>query len=217
MNGRHPLLILLAVALVIASCQQNNTPTAAPDRVLTPSVHIGEWMARLEPLNQSGVSARARVISTGEGGTFTVAIQALGLESNLVHAQHIHGFTDGSNGVCPTPEADVNGDGVIDVIEGLPDYGPILLSLDGDLTDGAEVDDLTTFPNPDNRRGQVRYEASASYEPVNAALDLSIPLENRHIVLHGVSGPVPSTAQGIGPFTAAQALPVACGVLERVS
>lgn len=220
MNGRHLSLIALAGVLVLPSCQESGTPTAARDRTLTPSVHIGEWTARLKPLNPEwgyrAVNGTARITSTGEGGMFTVEIDARGLQPGMAHAQHIHGFTDGSDGVCPKPAADVNGDKVVDVIEGLPDYGGVLLTLDGDLTNGA-THDLASLPNPDNAQGRIQYEASAPYEAVNAALTLSIPLENRHIVLHGVAGPVPGTAQGLGPFTAAQVLPVACGVIERVS
>jgi hypothetical protein len=33
----------------------------------------------------------------------------------------------------PQHIADVNHDGFLDVIEGIPDYGPILISLDNDL------------------------------------------------------------------------------------
>jgi hypothetical protein len=61
------------------------------------------------------------------------------------HAQHIHA---GAEGQCPTPERDTDGNGVIDTPEGLPDYGPVVVSLTeepGETTPGQTLD-LENFP-----------------------------------------------------------------------
>jgi hypothetical protein len=146
------------------------------------SAHRGalHYTAPLSSLNDSGVSGVAHL--TLDGDQLTVSIQADGFEANRVHPQHIHGFTENkANATCPTEEADANGDGVIDLGEGLPDYGPVLLSLQ----------EFPTAPT-----GSVDFEATYTVD----ARDLG-PLQNRAIVLHGltVNGEyVPS-------------LPIACG------
>ena len=140
----------------------------------------------LAPLNDSGVSGQAEI--KVDGDMLTVKIQATGLEPGQVHPQHIHGFDNPNNSTCPGPERDVNGDGLVDVGEGLPDYGPVILSLlPFDQVDGdGSLDFEVTYPIP------------AGLEPINT-------LQNRAIVLHGLT---------VGA-TYVPSLPVACGQIER--
>lgn len=123
------------------------------------------YTAHISSLNDSGVSGMATLTLMGD--QLTVHIQASGLEPGMVHPQHIHGFMDNNkNAVCPPMSADVNGDGLVDLGEGLPFYGPVLLNL-------------TPFPTaPD---GTVDYMQTFT---VNADL---LPLQNNVIVLHGMT------------------------------
>lgn len=140
------------------------------------------YYAEIGTLNGSGVTGMAEL--TLEGNSLTVRLHAEGLEPDMLHPQHVHGFeNDSRNSVCPPPSADENGDGLVDLGEGLPFYGNVLLSL-------------TPFPTaPD---GTIDYEETFTVSPS------IMPLQNRVIVLHGMTVD--------GEYVAT--LPVACGQIS---
>lgn len=141
------------------------------------------YMVNFQALNHSGVSGTAKLWLQGD--KLTVEIEAMGLEMNRLHPQHIHGFKENNkNATCPTASADTDGDGIISLAEGLPSYGPVLLSL-------------TDFPTAD-AEGNIHYRKEFTITP-----DL-LPLQNRAIVLHGM------TVNGEYVAT----LPVACGQVK---
>ncbi len=151
-----------------------------------------KWVYRvnLMPLNHSGVHGTATVsVAKGE---LTVVLNAVGEVPGEVHAQHIHGFTDGTDGQCPPPGYDGgDGDGVLTFAEAAPYFGPVQQAL-------------TPFPMPTNQGGAISYKESF---PVDGLAFSPTELSLKSIVLHGayVSGDyVPS-------------LPVACGTLEPVN
>jgi hypothetical protein len=159
------------------------------------------FTATLAPLNNSGVTGEATI--TVESNTLTVEIWAEGLEANRVHPQHIHGFADSKkNSTCPGPAADTNGDGLIDLVEGLPSYGGVLVEL------YLPVDE---FPVAD-ADGKIHYKRSfalgeVAFEEEGQVIsyhDLK-PLQNRTIVLHGMTVD--------GQYIAT--LPVACGQIKN--
>ena len=151
-------------------------------------------------LNNSGVSGSAELTLMGD--QLTVKVNATGLEPNRVHPQHIHGFADNKgNSTCPTPAADTNGDGLVDLVEGLPSYGGVLLEL------YVPIDE---FPVAD-ANGVLTYERTFTLGTTEfveegeliSQSDLS-PLQNRTIVLHGMTVD--------GEYVAT--LPVACGEIK---
>lgn len=155
------------------------------------------YTVEFSALNGSGVSGWAQLSLMGE--ELTVKVHATGLEPEMVHPQHIHGFTENKgNSNCPTPAADTNGDGVVDLVEGLPSYGGVLLQL---------YIPIDEFPAAD-ANGVLDYERTfnlgetefAEEGELISSFDLS-PLQNRSIVLHGM------TVNGEYIAT----LPVACG------
>lgn len=159
--------------------------------------------AKLEPLNNSGVTGNA--VITLDGNKLTVKIQAEGLEANKPHPQHIHGFIENNrNSTCPSPAADINNDGLIDLVEGLPSYGPVLLDLYIPIdefpiaTSDGRIDFERTFD-----LGEIAFEEEGR---VISYKDLK-PLQNRAIVLHGM------TVDG----TYWPVLPVACGMIMNTN
>jgi len=151
-----PALVVLAVAI----------PALAMARAGT------TFQANLHELNGSGASGFAT--ATVNGTTLTVHITATGLE-NGAHLRHIHGgveTTSGGSAVqsskCPTPNRDVDGDGIISVAEGVPDYGPVIVNLGNFATTTGSIDETLVFPN------------------FNQSV---LPLDKRAIVLHGMTGP----------------------------
>jgi hypothetical protein len=207
-------LFAAAMAFTFVSCEQSDI---APDAGLTAQntedahqkgVNKGSaiertFTANLMPLNNSGVTGTATV--TVDENVLTVEVIASGLEPNKVHPQHIHGFMDkNKNSTCPTPAADTNGDGLIDLVEGLPSYGGVLLELyvPIDAFPEADADGNLYFKRTFNL-GEVEFQEEGE---VIAYKDLK-PLQNRTIVLHGL------TVNG----TYVPTMPVACGQLSAMN
>ena len=158
-------------------------------------------------------------------GQLVASDNAVGLQPGMIHPQHIHAAAS-----CPPPSADVNNDGFIDVIEGVPFYGAILVPLDSDLTSQAGGE----FPFVHNHGGSLQYRQSADLNAVLADLNAPDPdpsdavvklagaplnLSGRHVVLHGVSAdtPLPSSVASLPGLPAYLTLPVACGEINRVN
>ena len=149
---------------------------------------VGVYRVSLSPLNGSGVHGTATI--QVKGSDLVVELQAVGHVPNLMHAQHIHGFTDGTDATCPPPEVPGE-DGVLSFAEGLPFYGPVQLVLN-------------PFPAPANSAGAFHYRGT--FPDGSLAFGVS-DLELKTMVLHGDF--VGSEFVG--------SLPVACGVVERVN
>ncbi|MGR3500645.1 MAG: calcium-binding protein [Limimaricola soesokkakensis] len=151
----------------------------------------GTWAVDLTALNNSGVYGSA-IVSLGQAEDtpyINVAILAENLTPDMAHAQHIHGVFDDegnpANSRTPTLPDDADGDGFVEVLEGVPAYGDILLSLTG--ADGMS-------PMADSQ-GQLSYIQSFDLtdmdnlkSPVtDRQYDMEdlMPLVLREIVLHG--------------------------------
>jgi hypothetical protein len=181
------------------------------------------YMANIDSLNGSGVSGTAVIGLDVDTNTLTVSIQATGLEPNQVHVQHIHGFTDGTNATVPTLANDTDGDGFIELAEGLGSYGGILLNLAVDHTNGVDGDNghshsggLTGFPTaPD---GTIQFLESYTLTSTNVLI--AGDLTNDHIVIHGLSvtpgigAGTPGEVNGSGGYELV--LPVAIGEIELI-
>jgi hypothetical protein len=165
-------------------------------------------------LNGSGVSGDATLtlsdeddLLTEDDDLFLIEIDAIGLD-DVVHPQHIHAAA-----ACPTDAQDTNDDNFIDVVEGVPVYGEIVVPLDDMLLD-AESND---FP----QGNVITYAESADLDDFAAtydAFDTGLDLESRTIVLHGVDADtdLPETVQSLGDLPATTTLPVACGTVNLV-
>ena len=185
-------LRLLTGAFLVASLSQCTKEAVSSEAVLqakaaAQSMNLKkEYRASLGALNNSGVHGTATLML--DGNMLTVTVEAMGLEAGKPHPQHIHGFTENNrNSTCPTSALDTNGDGLIDLGESVPAYGPVIL-------------DLAPTPTAD-ASGKVMY--TRTFE---ISRDL-LPLQNRAIVLHGL------TVNG----TYIPTLPVACGQIMSVS
>lgn len=186
------------------------------------------WKVDLNALNSSGTDGTAIIaMSEAADGTpyFSVALSATGATPGVPHLSHIHGAFDGggnvANSVSPTIASDADGDGIVEVLEGVASYGDVILTLvdpdgnppmanaDGNIS-FVGVFDLT---DPDNLRSPV---TSTQY-----TIDDLMPLDFREIVVHGVDLPAGigagtgGEADGSGGFT--PILPAAAGEIEEIS
>lgn len=141
MNKRSPLAILgtTALALSVAGLV-GATPALAHDDVKPNGKAFGldktvTLTADLTELNDSGASGSATVIVRNQLIQH-IEVDAHGLSPDAPHAQHIH-YGDDARNECPTLfQDDANGDGFLNTVEGVPAYGPIVVSLTttGDTT-----------------------------------------------------------------------------------
>ena len=92
------------------------------------------YLAPLHALNTkvTGVetSGEARFSITGD--TLTITVNAEKLPPDMMHLQHFHGFKDNRDATCPTEGADVNHDGIIDLIETEPTSGTTMVPFHDD-------------------------------------------------------------------------------------
>lgn len=161
-----------------------------------------------------------------EGDEFNATMKMTGVAGSMRHAQHIMIGTS-----CPTASNDVNNDNYVDVLEGVPNYGLILIPLDGNLED--QDDGASGFPIA-NAAGSYSWTKTASLSRMiadlqDADLDLEdglgkldgseLNLEGKVVIVHGVkqTSNLPSTVATLDDFKNFESLPIACGKIERVS
>ena len=206
-----------------ASCNlssQNAADDSSDMRVFT---------AQFTALNNSGVQGAA--ILTLDDHVLTVDMRATGLEADQTHIQHIHGFTDDTDSTSPTILQDTDRDGFVELAEGLPNYGPVLLHLTDPPTEAGDAGngtfggspDLADFPTAPN--GEIRFHQSYTFdsedEAEQALFDTVRDLDNKEIVIHGQtvsqgSGDgTPGEVDGAGGYKVA--LPVASAEIEEVT
>lgn len=208
-----PLLLILAV--VVAGCED----AVVGDDEQTFEAELfalnGEVLPDFGPDEFDGEAT-----FTLQDGEFIAEVTVEGVAPGIAHPQHIHFGPE-----CPTPAADDNGDGFVDVPEGAQFYGPILVPLDFQLSAQAEG----TFPMTDD--GSYQYQASIPLaelvnslqpedEDIYAELgpNETLNLTGRTVVIHGVpqSTEIPDSFTGIPATPDYLAVPIACGTIEAV-
>ncbi len=163
----------------------------------------------------SNVSGKAKVWVTN-GNTVKVRVKARGLSPNLPHAMHIHGKeAAGEIAMCPGADRrdDLVDDGLIETVEGLADYGGILVSFttSGDTTPASGLA-LDRMPIA-KQNGLLRYKRTFEIPTT-----LASRLDELHIVVHGEDldgdGAYGGRTTALGAPLEAE-LPVACGELTE--
>lgn len=162
--------LLLAGSVGSASSVQVSSSTASQgdsNESTPPAV----YRANLKPINDSGVTGEVRIGVKGD--TFTVAVNANGLEASVGHAQHIH-----ENAECSAPG------------------GPIV-SLDDDVSnapgDATNADSDDAFPTA-TPGGTIDYRAQSSVSAIEKALGEQLDLANRTVIVHAAGDPIGSAA-----------------------
>jgi hypothetical protein len=171
--------------------------------------------ARLNTLNNSGVTGNATV--KVQGKTVDVYYKASGLARRLPHAAHIHYGAEARH-ECPTVKDDTNHDFRLNVAEGLPEYGPIAVSLTvrGDTSPASAlaVDRFSTAP-----KGKIHYQRVIT---TSKAVSDAISKGEGVLVIHGIdynhNGKYDFAGAGkseLNPKLPAEATdPAVCGVLR---
>lgn len=195
----------------------------------TSEVLTARLMARNSRQTSSGRQSGSAVVRI-KGDRITVQIHAIGLDPSIMHMAHIH-----KGDHCPSQVGDdANHDGILDVIEGLPAYGPVLVNF------GANISSLAASVMGGapmaNAAGIVNYRGSGSYSSLVADLHNRVPMaagtgiaklapgedfrpEMGVIVVHGIraSKSLPAGTQTLTGSSPQMSLPVLCGRLHRTS
>jgi hypothetical protein len=180
------------------------------------------YVAHLHPMNSkvTGLQTAGEARFSVSGDQLTINIKADGVPPNLVHWQHFHGFVDNRAATCPTPTADANGDGIIDLIETEPAAGTTMVPF----TDNPVAMDVAggTYPKA-SAAGAYTYRRTVSLKELTAAFakafnDHTLDLGRRVIFIHGVvaTSNLPASVASLGPIPADVTLPIACGKIEPV-
>jgi hypothetical protein len=169
-----------------------------------------------DPQADHGSNVRGSANVMRQGDRIRVRLAARGLSPTLPHAVHIHGKNAGELAFCPgaNRRADLVDDGLIETVEGVPDYGPVQVSFTtrGDTSERSLLA-LDRFPVA-SRTGRLTYKRNFSIPTAVAQR-----LEEKHIVIHGDDldrdGQYGGRTTALGAPLEAE-LPVACGELNRV-
>jgi hypothetical protein len=173
--------------------------------------------AHLNPLNNSGASGQAWVVTHGH--KLSVKVNVSGLAPGLPHAQHIHYGAEARHECPSASKDDMNGDFRLSTAEGLPAYGPIRVSLTTSggtgPKSGLAVDRFPTAPG-----GVEHYSRMITAPKVVAR---AIRRGEGVLVIHGIdyngNGKYDFASAGrseLDPNLPAEATdPAVCGVLRR--
>ncbi|MEC5152780.1 hypothetical protein RCH23_000140 [Cryobacterium sp. CAN_C3] len=215
--GASTVALLAAAALGSTAAQAQSPETRGANK--TVSLH-----ADLTELNGSKAFGTATVVVRNQKIKH-VEVHASGLTPDAPHAQHIH-FGKKALHECPTLAQDTSGNGRLNTVEGIPAYGPVVVSLTttGD-TSPASVVAVTRFPvsedgSYDYSRDNIRITKVAG---TGTAKEIAHAIRKGEgvVVIHGVdfngNGEY-DFSQGkseLDPTLPSEATdPAACGVLK---
>jgi hypothetical protein len=175
------------------------------------------FTANLTQANESGASGGVTIQL--DGTTADVRIDGRNFFDGFPHAIHIHGEPGGNNVCGPLnpgdagfDEADEDGDGILSVVEGVPAYGGVAVSL---TTEGDT--------SPDSALAVDRFPTSSTldyHRTIELPRDVADNLSSLHVVVHATdlngSGEIGDlgTPSSLDPDLDIEATaPAACGQL----
>ena len=169
-----------------------------------------------DPAADAGSNVAGRAKLSLEGNMLKVRLKARGLSPLLPHAAHIHGEeAAGELAMCPGADRrdDLVDDGLIETVEGLGDYGGILVSFttSGDTTaaSGLALDRMPVA----KENGLLKYKRT-----LEVPSRIADRLDELHVVIHGEDldgdGAYGGRTTALGAPLEAE-LPVACGEIVQ--
>lgn len=226
---------LLLMSLTLLACSKSGGSGAGLPESVTPSIDNleiemnGIYQAILKPVNAkiAGNYLNGSLNLVREGDEFIADVRLSGGPKSVLHTQSIH-----IGERCPDERDDLNNDGFIDAEEGIQVYKEILIPLDDDLS--SQRIGLGIFPVSD-AYGYYFWSRTVSFEKmmndlfeedINFADDYvklntgkSLLNSGKVVVITGIpSGEfLPDTVQGRGRQSAHEALPIACGVIRKLT
>jgi hypothetical protein len=212
-SERTVIALAIGHALLVAAAAAGLPAAAGAQTGQSNEVYV----AHLSALNTTatGLKAVGKATFTIKGDSLTIAVNASGLPKDIEHWQHFHGFTDGREAACPTHSADVNGDGIIDVVETEAAAGTTMVPFSGDPV-SMDVPH-GTYPKA-SAAGTLQYQETVSLSALQAAFAKAfdgqkLDLDRRVVFIHGIpaASKLKASVASLGPIPAQVTLPIACG------
>lgn len=210
-----------AAGALLAGAGLAALPSAATaQRAGTDSQANASYVAVLSPLNTNvtGSSATGEVRFTIRGDSLRITVKARGLPKDIEHWQHFHGFADGRQAACPSLAADVNHDGLIDVVETGATAGTTMVPFTGDPVSMDVAHGV--YPRA-SATGSLEYSETVSLSALQAAFAKAFPgqqldLARRVVFIHGIPAAtsLKASVASLGPIPAQVTLPIACGSIS---
>ena len=201
----------LAIAAAPAAAQSSSRRA--------PVVYVAKLAAMNTGVTKTAAAGTARFTIVGD--SLTIAIDVHGVAPGLMHLQHFHGFPGAGNATCPTSAADVNHDGVVDLIETEPTSGTTMVPFTADPVSMVIVTDSYPTASAD---GSYKYEKTVSLKALDAAFskqykNQKLDLARRVVFIHGIPATttLPATVKSLGTIPAQVTIPIACGKIKRVA
>lgn len=223
MNTKRSLALAAALLASVAMSTSAAGKSAATPSAAPASKAQATYVARLHPMNTSvsGLQTTGEARFVVSGDQLAISIDARQLPPGMMHLQHFHGFADDHQATCPTAAADVNDDGVVDLIETEPAAGTTMVPFHADPVSMQIVTD--TYPKA-SASGRYDYRATVSLQALTTAFEkashsAALDLDRRVVFIHGVppGTKLPATVASLGTIPAQVTLPIACGEIVRVS
>ena len=221
-------VILFSMTIFLFSCHQAPLKNKQKIESTNRSEMYGHYQALLRPINPLVANEiRGSLTLVKERGELVSHVRFSGGPPSILLIQNIH-----TGKRCPKKEDDLNQDGYIDAIEGQKIFKHIIVPLDDDLNSQRMGGGI--FPVSDNY-GYYFYTRIANWmklledlneEDINPEDDYIklkqgelVDLEGQIIVIQGVpeNTPLPETVDGKGRLTKFQAMPVACGIITKLT
>lgn len=197
-------LSLIMASSLLLSCGKDSGGGGSSS---TQELHAGSYRAVLHTVNSSiaGNGAFGTAVIKKNGEDMEIKVHVIDAHANISHQQYIF-----SGGQCPNAEADINGDSVVDSLEGENFFGSPLIALDGDLS--SQDPEGSSFPRA-NSAGNYSYTQEASFSGLKNEVE-NFGLSGRTFVVHGVrKSALPPTLGTREGMPVEETVPVACGTL----
>lgn len=227
--------LTLLTTILITSCSKSGGGggSKSVDTTIAEPLEIemnGVYMAQFAPINKdvSGhLNGSLTLVREKDKDELVVDVRLSNGPASVMHTQSIH-----VGDRCPTIGDDLNGDGFVDGEEAALVYKEILVPLDDDIS--SQRMGLGTYPVSDEY-GYYFWSRAVSYEKflsdlreedinltddyVKLSANKSLNMTGMVVVIKGVpqTTNLPETVAGRGRENKFQALPVACGVLRKLT
>lgn len=223
------IFLLCSIIFTMASCgKKDSSSSSRPEQYENVQPMTGNFRSVLKtinpviPKNNSFGTAVINIVDD----KIDIKLNLINSPANVRHIQSIHAI-----GRCPLAASDKNNDSIIDVQEGMSEYGQILIPLDSDLSSHESGFD---YSPSSNSAGAYSYQEDASlasmladlYAPDANPSDYLIKLrpkdkfnlENKTFVVMGISANIalPTTVASIHELPAEATIPIACGTIVKI-
>ncbi len=211
------IIFLFIFNVACGPSRQKETGEAEMEVDDSPMVYSAELSSLNQNLTDEPVTGSLTI--TVQGDSATIDLDVSSLAPDMMHLAHLHGHEDGSEAACPAaPEADKNGDDIVDLIE-TRDYSGITMIPFHDDPVSLEIK-TESYPRSD-AQGNLEYSEVISVQELSSAVRNKFGIKDLEfndfvVFVHGVSeqSSLPESVQSLPDVPAMVTLPVACGELD---